>query len=145
MENKKKKNRTYKTEQKHPNVKHTKRCSCVFLPWTSPPVKKNLASCVYLSLQGFLGERVWWVAAKQGSKLKHHSVYSTHVTSVSHSASLGRKLWLVLQNKCCWNCEHIAVNTQQDVASWRSALCLRLLEINQKWSIVESKYSRQTW
>lgn len=82
---------------------------------------------------------VWWAAAEWGSVLKHHPVYSTHVTSVSHSASLGGQLWLVLQNKCCWNCEHIAVNTQQDVASWRSALRLRLVEINQMWNIVESK------
>lgn len=81
----------------------------------------------------------WWAAAEWGSMLKHHPVYTTHVTSVSHSASLGRKLWLVLQNKCCWNCEHIAVNTRHGVASRRSALRLRLVEINQMWSIVESK------
>lgn len=96
-------------------------------------------SSVYMYMCMCVCVCMWWAAAEWGLLLKHHPVYSTHVTSVSHPASLEGQLWLVLKNKCCWNCEHIAVNTQHDVALQQSALCLRLVEINQTWNIVESK------
>lgn len=114
-------------------------CACWSSLELSYVCKSWLPVCICVSIFFFMQVCMRWAAAEWGSVLKHHPVYSTHVTSVSHSASLGRQLWLVSQNKCCWNWEHIDVNTRHDVASWQSALRLRLVEINQMWSSFESK------